>query len=86
MAFRLLDKRIAVKKIIEQEGKTDSGLYIPNTVAKVFEKATVEYVGDTVNEVAVGDTVLLPTNSGNPVTVEGVELHLLFVDRVEAIL
>jgi len=86
MAFKLLGKRVALKKIVEEEGKTDAGLYIPNTVAKVFEKSIVAFVGDDVNEVSVGDTVLTAANSGNPVTVEGVELHLMFVDRIEAIL
>lgn len=86
MPFKLLGKRVAVKKIQEEEGKTDAGLYIPNTIAKVFEKATVCFIGDDVLEVQVGDTVLIGAGVGNAVTVEGVELHLFFVDRIEAIL
>lgn len=86
MPFKLLGKRVAVKKIKEEEGKTDSGLYIPSTAARVFEKATVCFIGDDVLEVQVGDTVLIGAGVGNAVTVEGVELHLFFVDRIEAIL
>lgn len=86
MAFKLLGKRVAVKKIAEEEGKTDAGLYIPNTIAKAFEKATVSFVGDDVSEVQVGDTVLIGVGVGNAVTVEGAELHILFTDRIEAIL
>ena len=84
-----------VVQLIEQEDKTASGIYLPDSAKKKPQEGKVIAVGDgrTLDNgernplsVKVGDRVLFSKYGGNEVEVEGEDYMILDEDQVYAIL
>jgi chaperonin GroES len=80
---------------IEQEDKTASGIYLPDTAKKKPQEGKVIATGDgrvldngQRNSLTVkkGDRVLFSKYGGNEVTIDGVEYTILDEDQIYAIL
>ena len=83
--FTPLGQRILVEELAESN-ITESGLIIPDTVAKIYKKGVVKYKSDEVTKVAVGDKILFPFNIGNPLNQDGIDMLLMDVNAVDAII
>jgi chaperonin GroES len=84
-----------VVQVTEQEDKTASGIYLPDTAKKKPQEGKVIAVGNgrvldsgerNQLSVKVGDRVLFSKYGGNEVTIEGQEYTILDEDQVYAIL
>lgn len=84
-----------VVQLIEQEEKTASGIYLPDTAKKKPTEGKVIAVGEgrTLDNgeknqlsVKVGDRVLFSKYGGNEVNVEGQDYTILDEDQIYAIL
>jgi chaperonin GroES len=84
-----------VVKLVEQEEKTASGIYLPDSAKKKPQEGEVVAVGEgrTLDNgqknaltVKVGDRVLFSKYGGNEVTLEGQEYTILDEDQVYAVL
>lgn len=85
MSFKPLGKRVLIQELKEEEQKEGS-IIIPDTVAKIFSKGVIKYVSDEVTKVKVGDTVLFPSNAGNTIKQDGVDMILTSIEAIEAII
>lgn len=83
--FQPLGQRILVEELAETN-ITESGLIIPDTVAKIYKKGIVRYKSDEVSKVSVGDKILFPFNVGNPLKQDGIDMLLMDVNAVDAII
>jgi chaperonin GroES len=83
--FTPLGNRILIEELAETN-ITESGLIIPDTVAKIYKKGIVRYKSDEVTKVAVGDKILFPFNVGNPLNQDGIDMLLMDVNAVDAII
>ena len=71
---------------IEQESdRTSTGLYIPTSTSS-YSVAKVLAVGDTVEDVSVGNRVLLRKGRGEPVLHKGLDCVVVDETVIEAIL
>lgn len=84
-----------VIKLIEQEEKTSSGLYLPDSAKKKPTEGEVVAIGNgrvldsgerNKLNVAVGDRVLFSKYGGNEVTVDGDDFTILSEDQIYAVL
>ncbi len=84
-----------VVQLVEQEEKTASGIYLPDSAKKKPQEGKVIAVGHgrvldngerNKLSVKVGDRVLFSKYGGNEVTVEGEEYTILDEDQIYAIL
>jgi chaperonin GroES len=84
-----------VVQVVEQEDKTASGIYLPDTAKKKPQEGKIVAVGEgrvldngqrNSLSVKVGDRVLFSKYGGNEVTIEGEEYTILDEDQVYAIL
>jgi chaperonin GroES len=84
-----------VVKVREQDEKTASGIYLPDTAKKKPQEGEVVAVGDgrvldngdrNKLQVKVGDRVLFSKYGGNEVTIDGQELTILDEDQIYAVL
>lgn len=84
-----------VVQLIEQEEKTASGIYLPDTAKKKPTEGKVIAVGEgrTLDSgeknaltVKVGDRVLFSKYGGNEVSVDGQDFTILDEDQIYAIL
>ena len=84
-----------VVQVIEQEEKTASGIYLPDTAKKKPQEGKIVATGDgrvldngerNKLSVKVGDRVLFSKYGGNEVTIDGEEYTILEEDQVYAIL
>jgi chaperonin GroES len=80
---------------LEEEDKTASGLYLPDTAKKKPQTGKVIAVGDgrlledgtrAPMTVKVGDRVLFSKYGGNEVTIDGKEYTILDEDQIYAII
>lgn len=94
MKVKPLYDRVLVQRQ-ESEGKTSSGLYIPDTAKEKPLEGVVKAVGDgkvsdsgqkVALTVKVGDKVLFGKYSGTEITVGGVEHLILREDEILAII
>lgn len=92
-ALKPLGDKIVVQ-LIEQEEKTASGIFLPDSAKKKPQEGTVVATGNgrTLDNgerntltVKVGDRVLFSKYGGNEVTVDGQEYTILDEDQVYAI-
>jgi chaperonin GroES len=84
-----------VVQVVEQEDKTASGLYLPDSAKKKPTEGKIVAIGtgrvldngerNKLN-VKVGDRVLFSKYGGNEVTVEGEDYTILDEDQVYAVL
>ena len=84
-----------VVEVMEQEEKTASGIYLPDTAKKKPQEGRIVAVGNgrvldngERNQLSVkaGDRVLFSKYGGNEVTVDGKEYTILDEDQIYAIL
>jgi chaperonin GroES len=84
-----------VVQVVEQDEKTASGIYLPDSAKKKPQEGRIIAVGEgrtldsgTRNKlsVKVGDRVLFSKYGGNEVTVDGEEYTILDEDQIYAIL
>ncbi len=84
-----------VVKLIEQEDKTASGIYLPDSAKKKPTEGKVVAVGtgrvlDTGDRnkltVKEGDKVLFSKYGGNEVTIDGEDLTILDEDQIYAVI
>ena len=89
----LVDK--IVVELVEQEEKTASGIFLPDSAKKKPQEGKVIAVGNgrvldngerNTLTVKVGDKVLFSKYGGNEVTLDGKEFTILDEDQVYAIL
>ena len=94
MKIRPLYDRILVKRI-EEQSRTASGLYIPDTAKEKPMEATIVAVGNgklqedgslRKLEVKAGDKILFSKYSGSDIKIEGVEHLILREDDILAVL
>ncbi len=84
-----------VVQVVEQEDKTASGIYLPDTAKKKPQEGKVIATGEgrtldngTRNTLTVkaGDKVLFSKYGGNEVTIDGQEYTILDEDQIYAVL
>lgn len=84
-----------VVQLVEQEEKTASGIYLPDSAKKKPQEGKIVAIGGgrvldngerNKLTVKVGDRVLFSKYGGNEVTVEGQEYTILDEDQIYAIL
>jgi chaperonin GroES len=84
-----------VVQLVEQEEKTASGIYLPDSAKKKPQEGKIIAVGGgrvldsgerNTLTVKVGDRVLFSKYGGNEVTVEGQDYTILDEDQIYAIL
>jgi chaperonin GroES len=84
-----------VVELVEQEDKTASGIYLPDTAKKKPQTGVIVAIGNgrvldngERNKLSVkaGDKVLFSKYGGNEVTIEGKDLTILDEDQIYAIL
>ena len=84
-----------VVQVVEQEDKTASGIYLPDSAKKKPTEGKIIAIGTgrvldngerNKLSVSVGDRVLFSTYGGNEVTVEGQDYTILDEDQVYAVL
>jgi len=94
MKIRPLYDRILVKRI-EEQSRTSSGLYIPDTAKEKPMEATIVAVGNgkiqedgslRKLEVKAGDKILFSKYSGSDIKIDGVEHLILREDDILAVL
>ena len=94
MKIRPLYDRILVKRI-EEQSRTASGLYIPDTAKEKPMEATIVAVGNgkiqedgslRKLEVKAGDKILFSKYSGNDIKIDGVEHLILREDDILAVI
>lgn len=84
-----------VVELVEQEEKTASGIYLPDSAKKKPQTGKIVAIGNgrildngqrNNLTVKVGDKVLFSKYGGNEVTIEGKDLTILDEDQIYAIL
>ncbi|GIV01751.1 MAG: 10 kDa chaperonin [Fimbriimonadales bacterium] len=94
LKLRPLNDKV-VLEVLEEEDKTASGLYLPDTAKKKPQTGKVIAVGDgrlledgtrAPMTVKVGDRVLFSKYGGNEVTIDGKEYTILDEDQIYAII
>lgn len=94
MKLKPLGDKVVVQ-LTEQEDKTASGIYLPDSAKKKPQEGKVIAIGDgrvletgdrNKLSVKVGDKVLFSKYGGNEVTVDGEDFTILDEDQIYAIL
>ncbi len=81
MKFKPLMDRV-LAKLEESEEKTVSGIIIPDTAKEKPQKATVVEIGDDVELVKQGDTVLFEKYSGSELKIDDETYIILKEDEI----
>jgi len=85
MNFKPLGERVLVERT-EIENKTASGIIIPDNAKEKPQTAKVVAVGDKVEDVRVGDTVMFEQYRGTELKLEEQEYLILNIENVIGIL
>jgi len=86
MKIKPLGKRIVVKAL-EQEEKTEGGIYLPETASKEKpQQGEVTAVGDEFKGVKIGDKVIFAKYGGTEIKLEGEDYLVLGEDDVLGII
>jgi chaperonin GroES len=94
LKLRPLNDKVVIE-VLDEEDKTASGLYLPDTAKKKPQTGRVVAVGEgrlledgsrAPMTVSVGDTVLFSKYGGNEVTIDGKEYTILDEDQIYAII
>ena len=85
MRFRPLGPRVVVKR--NEDKTTKTGIIIATDASKDKPlEGTVVSIGDEVENIKVGETVLYGKYSGNDITIDGEDYILLMTEDVQGIL
>jgi len=85
MNFKPLGERVLVERT-EVENKTASGIIIPDNAKEKPQTAKVVAVGDKVEDVRVGDTIMFEQYRGTELKLEEQEYLILNIENVIGIL
>jgi chaperonin GroES len=81
MNFQPLESRVLVK-VIEEEQKTASGIYIPDSSKEKPNRAEVKAIGQYIKSVEVGDTVVFGKYGGVEIELEGEDYLILEIKDI----
>lgn len=81
MNFKPLGERVLVKRT-EVENKTASGIYIPDNAKEKPQTAKVVAIGNKVEDVKVGDTIVFEQYRETEFKLEGEEYLILNIENV----
>lgn len=89
LGIKPLGARVVIQPI-EEENRTDSGLYIPDTAKEKPQTGEVVAVGEGTEEVTItvkaGDKVLFPKYTGTEIKLGGETYMIMDFDKVLAVL
>lgn len=89
LGIKPLGARVVIHPI-EEENRTDSGLYIPDTAKEKPQSGEVVAVGEGTDEITitvkVGDKVLFPKYTGTEVKLGGEDYMIMDFEKVLAVL
>ena len=77
MKIRPLYDRIVVKRLDNDQEKTASGLFIPDSAKEKPQRGIVQAIGKKVENIKVGDQVLFDKYSGSKLRIEDEECLIL---------
>ncbi len=84
-----LGARVVIQPL-EEESRTDSGLYIPDTAKEKPQTGLVVAVGESTEDVKitvkVGDKVLFPKYTGTEIKFGGEDYNIMDFEKVLAVL
>ncbi len=84
-----LGARVVIQPL-EEENRTDSGLYIPDTAKEKPQTGLVVAVGESTEDVKitvkVGDKVLFPKYTGTEIKFGGEDYNIMDFEKVLAVL
>lgn len=84
-----LGARVVIQPV-EEDNRTDSGLYIPDTAKEKPQTGVVVAVGESTDDVKitvkVGDTVLFPKYTGTEIKLSGEDYNIMDFEKVLAVL
>ena len=76
MNFKPLGERVLVERI-EEVSTTASGIIIPDSAKDKPSQGTVIAIGNDVEEIKVGDTIVFGKYSGNEITLDNKEYIIM---------
>ena len=76
MNFRPLGERVLVERV-EEVSTTASGIIIPDSAKDKPSQGTVIAIGNDVEEIKVGDTIVFGKYSGNEITLDNKEYIIM---------
>jgi chaperonin GroES len=89
LGIRPLGARVVIQPV-EEENRTDSGLYIPDTAKEKPQSGLVVAVGEGTEEVTIsvkpGDTVLYPKYTGTEIKFGNEDYIIMDFEKVLAVL
>jgi len=89
IGIKPLGARVVIQPL-EEENRTDSGLYIPDTAKEKPQTGLVVAVGESTDDVKitvkVGDKVLFPKYTGTEIKLGGEEYNIMDFEKVLAVL
>ena len=89
IGIKPLGARVVIQPL-EEENRTDSVLYIPDTAKEKPQTGTVVAVGDSTEDVKitvkVGDKVLFPKYTGTEIKLGGEDYNIMDFEKVLAVL
>ena len=89
VGIKPLGARVVIQPL-EEENRTDSGLYIPDTAKEKPQTGVVVAVGESTEDVKitvkVGDKVLFPKYTGTEIKLSGEDYNIMDFEKVLAVL
>lgn len=85
MNFQPLGNRVLVERV-EETQTTASGIIIPDNAKEKPSQGNIVAVGNDVEGISVGDTVVFGKYSGNEITLEGKEYLIMDADDIFGII
>jgi chaperonin GroES len=89
IGMKPLGARVVIQPV-EEENRTDSGLYIPDTAKEKPQTGIVVAVGESTEDVKitvkVGDKVLFPKYTGTEIKLGGEDYNIMDFEKVLAVL
>jgi len=89
LGIKPLGARVVIQPV-EEDNRTDSGLYIPDTAKEKPQTGIVVAVGESTEDVKitveVGDKVLFPKYTGTEIKIGGEDYNIMDFEKVLAVL
>jgi len=89
IGIKPLGARVVIQPL-EEENRTDSGLYIPDTAKEKPQSGVVVAVGESSEDVKItvkiGDKVLFPKYTGTEIKLGGEDYNIMDFEKVLAVL
>ena len=87
LSVQPLGARVLIRPLIDEESRTSSGLYIPETAREKPQTGKVVAIGDEEGEikVKVGQKVLFPKYTGTEIKLDNVDHLIMEADDILAI-